>query len=877
MKNIHYFHITKYKRLVLFLHLLLILSLPIKSQITGDPFDVNVEIKMLNEETNKYEIRGFKYGLIENEANANKILKKAESLAGKELEKFLNNNEVTTAVSVNSQGRFKRKVLAGMAIVAIIPMEAKGIVIPIRSGQTNLTGTIKYHALEGADVKGKQTTKKEILPEPPDDDGDSITFNIKYILDAKWAKKDTRVIIQIYMVDCDTQDTMAYCPPIIYEGTEYHALQNKRMGYNYDKNDSLSIGYNDDRVIIPGQETIITASVPMKKPNHKKMYKGPYRVSVEDYHHVYFQEFIEGDCLQINPFKLMDFTPALGELELSEEFKEPAQSQFGEAKKALNLRYDVGKFEFIDDSLNRATLNDIIEELNSYGKYLIHYDIEGFASPDGTYKKNEELARKRADNAVQAISRGVTAKVTKPRVSVKVCTWDEVVEELNRRGKTEIAEAIKGIIQTNKNENAVYAAVKALPDYQELVVPVLESQRKMNCSVMFRRPHILNEQEVVEQYFHDKKVPEKDRFSFSEGDYFNLLANLDSKKDSADLDSVTIMAYNYCKSSSDFLTLKLSPYVANRMAMIQIKRGNPDKNILEPFLDYSRSQVDGTKGIDEINTMIVNRKSHVLNQAVAYYMDEKLDTAKYWLNLIKNTGMPGAIALDRIIELRKNYKKEEKLSLAGGEKWEEYKRAKKFVLNSSEDNKAILYTEISKWNKRLEAEDYVNVMSDDNPRKWYLKGILWANEDRIKAAGANNAMEEIDEIESAGMSNFKELTKEEYDMLSPGRQLLYQDDLKRWKEEQEKRSKLENDEDANIDVKGIPYYLAYFQHAFDLDPNMKKFYYKDGQVISKLRRTYKYKHNKIPAYRKLFKQLKLTDDIAKEASKSKIEEMNALE
>ncbi len=850
--------------------ILSLLALPIQAQSDSDPFEVNVEIKLLNKagtldekgkSTSKYENRAFKFGLLETEAKAKAILEKAEKFTDiNALNKFLDDNEIVSFVGIQSQGRFKRKVLAGMAFLVIIPMEMTGVVIPIKAGQVNYEGTIEYQALTGATAKGKNHVPDIIEPVPPEPDGDSITFPISYRLDAKWAKKDTRVIIQTYMVDCSTEDTVACCPPVIYEGIDYHTQQDKRMGFDYYKNDTLSVGYREDRVIQPGVTTFINTFVKMKKPNIKKNYQGPYKVSVEDYHHVYFQEWIEGTCLQMDPFKLLDYAPTLGEMELTEDFRQPAESQFGEDKKALNLRYEVGKFEYIDDSLNNVQLDAIVKQLDSYGEYLVNYDIEGYASPDGNYEKNKELARKRGENAAQAINYRMTAKVRKPNISVKVCTWDEVVSELKRRGKMEIAEKIQEIIDTHKSNDAIYLAVKALPEYDEMVTPVLESQRKMACSIMFRRPHVLNAEEVVERFFADKNRPESERFDFSEGDYFNLLNNLDSKADSADIDSVTVLAYNYCKEKADFLSLKLTPYIANKMAMLMIKRGHPDTKILEPFLDYSIRTIGFNKGLDEIRTLVINRREHILNQAVAYYMEEKLDTANYWLERIKNLNMPGAIALKNIITLRKNYKKENSLS---GELESEYKIAKDFILNSSDDNKAILYTEIPKWNMRAEAERYVNAMSNDNPKKWYLKGILWADDDRIKSVEASEATDDIETYSKK--TTFKKLSDEEIAQLSSAQKFLYDEKLKEWEEEQSNKQ-VEEVVDDTVSTKGIPYYLAYFQHSFDLNPSLKKYYYDEGHVKPELRRKYQYKIRKKPAYRKLFRKLKSADDIAHEAA-----------
>jgi hypothetical protein len=75
--------------------------------------------------------------------------------------------------------------------------------------------------------------------------------------------------------------------------------------------------------------------------------------------------------------------------------------------------------------------------------------------------------------------------------------------------------------------------------------------------------------------------------------------------------------------------------------------------------------------------------------------------------------------------------------------------------------------------------------------------------------------------------------------------------------------------DEDIETDKIPYYLAYFNHAFEMEPKYKRMYFNEGHVPEDLRKTYKYKKNDIPAYRKLFRLLYEYDarEKAKKANK----------
>lgn len=79
----------------------------------------------------------------------------------------------------------------------------------------------------------------------------------------------------------------------------------------------------------------------------------------------------------------------------------------------------------------------------------------------------------------------------------------------------------------------------------------------------------------------------------------------------------------------------------------------------------------------------------------------------------------------------------------------------------------------------------------------------------------------------------------------------------------QEKAKAKPETPVNVDMfKGIPQYLAYFQHCFDLDPTRKYFrhYGSDKQVPEQLRKKFKYKLKNRELYRQMFKLLKQRDD-----------------
>ena len=149
------------------------------------------------------------------------------------------------------------------------------------------------------------------------------------------------------------------------------------------------------------------------------------------------------------------------------------------------------------------------------------------------------------------------------------------------------------------------------------------------------------------------------------------------------------------------------------------------------------------------------------------------------------------------------------------------------------------------------------MMADDNPKKWYLKGMLWASK-AIELDGDPDLSSYYLEEEPG----FRILTDaEEEDLaLKPG--TAYDEYMKRKAEYLETHKDdpvKEPKEPVNID--GVKHYLAYFHHCFKLGgSSFKSLYYNEGRVSEELRKKYLYLKKDFPAYDELFTLLKARDD-----------------
>ena len=757
--------------------------------------------------------------------------------------------------TTKASGRFSINAATTLCILFITGQESKvSDIVEIVEGKTEYNVVINVQRLREVVKQGKAVERESIGGGGGDTGDGNCYFHISLNIPKGFGKESARLIIQTYAVCCQTDDTVAYCEPLVYEGKEYHTLQNRRMDYDYYANDKLADAYRDGMELTSDEWIRVDTTVVYEKEDKNLDYRGPYTYVLEDYHHVYKTGGWGGTCLFERPFKFVDFTPALAEMPLSDEFREEAQSQFGQENRDLQLRFVVGRDVLEEDSMNQVNIRKLVEELRSYGSKLVAPKIQGMASPDGGLKANQDLALRRAQYAARIIQPYLPSGV-KVSSSSSVYTWNDVADALAKKGKGEMADQVRAIAAKTDSPDR---ELRQLEYYTTDIEPILEGMRVMRASYQYLRAKVLTADEAVDEYYTNKREYQTGKKKFSNGDFWNIYSHL---TDEAEIDSLTVMAYNYITKDPEYATENIiAPYVANRYAIFNLKKGTPNARILEPFIDLSYRNVNAKKAIDDFLAITINRKEILLNQAVTYFQEQKIDSAMYFINWLRRAKVSDA-TLDNL-EKYMNLKKLHFIHNKSLQQRQIYDEAKNYVLSVSDENKAILYSEIPDWGMTDEAMKYVDKLPDNSAKKWYLKALLWVDK-------AGKEPRDFDESETVpDNSGFKVLSSAEEDQLmmsNPGEYNLYMEKLAAW---QHQRDSIEaarpKQADDDIDIEGIPYYLAYFHHAFELEPLYKRIYFTEGHVTEDMRKIYKYKNKNIPAYRKLFRLLYEQDQKRKE-------------
>ncbi|MCR5068474.1 MAG: hypothetical protein K6A78_01500 [Prevotella sp.] len=670
--------------------------------------------------------------------------------------------------------------------------DARFQVITLAEGQTEYEHAFKStmdkgsQRIENVDVFGVNKDTINIVAAPPIDDGKNMYFRIHVDLPKAYGNSKARLVIQPMSVDCQTEDTVDYIPGVVMEGYEYHKLQDKRMRFNYMKYDNVAYCYSP-KLLYDDEKIYVDTTLVYVKPNRRKTYKIPYEVVLAEFNNDYFhQSASTGSCNGKNIFKFIDLGVAAADMDV-DEFQVTAESNYDTKNQDLRLRFIVGKSELINDSINEKMLNDLVTELRSYGDQLMEVKVEASASPEGGLESNRRLAAERTKVAVQKV-RNYMGKVDVAfhTGAPKVYTWEDVAKQVEEDGFPGHAEQIRK--NMGMNGYGGDAAIQAIEGYETVIEPVLVTQRRMRVTYRYEREHIMDADEAYAAYLERKHdLLQGKGKDFSDGDYYNLYTVI---KDSAELDTLTMIAYNHVTRTAGYENIKFSMYVANKMAMLNSRQGKPDARVLAPFIN---SRLRAMSVRERSEKAQKNRREVLINQIITYFQMEERDSALSYCNYwFANDNDPKVERLKKYIKFKEGFVKYATHQLSPAEE-KEVLDAMNFVISCSPDNKAVIYTEAREILNvpNSVCQELVAAMDDENPKKWYLRGILEAD------------------LEEQRLGEPKK----------PGY---------------------------------IPKYLCFFDHSFELEPSFKWLYLADGQVSDKLREKFKYSKKQKERYRDMF-------------------------
>jgi hypothetical protein len=223
--------------------------------------------------------------------------------------------------------------------------------------------------------------------------------------------------------------------------------------------------------------------------------------------------------------------------------------------------------------------------------------------------------------------------------------------------------------------------------------------------------HVLTPEEIVEHYFIKKQYLLNGKSHLSNGELYQLYSRID---DEAELDLITEVAYTQMIKEENYVkNNRMASYIANRKAMMNLKKNIYDLSVLEPFIDVLHYRHLNTVCSSDLagEEYMLNRTEIVINQVYTLLALRKYQSVNPLCRMLYEDRRGRAVC--------DVYNAITSWNMA---------KVRECLINIG-DNKAVLYTEIPELDRNDEAASLVDAMDDANPKKWYLKAILAARDE----------------------------------------------------------------------------------------------------------------------------------------------------
>lgn len=455
-------------------------------------------------------------------------------------------------------------------------------------------------------VSGKKIKKKDPVIEPTNIEihgnwaivRTSISPNVKF-------DSYNRLVMQPYVYN-ETKKQKFFLKPISLDGREYNITQTRM--YDFDINRDPLAQYI---VRKKGERVPYVDSLYMENCND--LWRCDAIQTVEDYERILFADTVVIANGIVNPLKFLKFDFA-GGLLTDQAFYPLDEPQLRDDRAQMNLKFPLGKASL--DMRDSATVADLtllkmkLKDLEgNQDAQLSAFEINGYASPEGSYERNRKLAAERMDVAMRDILSVLSAGTRqnlKPKSNSNVADWEMVADLMRKDSLTAQANEIREIISKNqKNVDAQWKKIIKLPFYRVIADKYLPRLRKVEYEYQFKIYRSLTLAEIRELY--DKNYKELTKFEF-----FKLYRG---ERDEAKCETIVRRALevypNFMAAACD-------------LSAMLLKRGAPDSKLLERFVGEKAPE---QLNLNQVASLLTERRFSKAD-SVAGYLGDNDKTAK---------------------------------------------------------------------------------------------------------------------------------------------------------------------------------------------------------------------------------------------------------
>lgn len=569
----------------------------------------------------------------------------------------------------------------------------------------NIRGVV---ALGHVVVKAANNTPNElqVIPVATARFGNVLPLNLTLPVGAHYGKSNARFVYQPYVVDCTTDSIESYGRPYLLEGKEYHATQNRRMGYDISR-DTLQI-YVDTLQSLSAKPFTIHYSDTIFL-NHKERNYAVYgKFLFMDYNNVYYEKTsMVNTCRNI---LLMDFLeiPHFDPFYLDfEDYKKVAERRERPVPGAIQVNFMINRAEpDMTDSITVKQLNSLVALLNevSSGAVLKSLAIEGIASPDGAYESNLSLAQRRTDYLQDFIARQLSVRGYERKSNARVASWAELADTIQVYD-TLLAKKLLQVIEPERGHTWNSQKVKKSGLIEELA-PYLQKMRKVNytCVYVVNRP--LTPAEISAKY----RANPNDNFLPYE--YWHLYQMI---KDSNELERLYRDGARISKTYENGRAWVLPECL---LAASYIRRDTVDLDILNGLIDRKPISVaDKRPKLNYISRdfngyeTIVNPEAVVANQLILCLKARDFETASVMAQILQASSNPKYRLLIAYTHCMRGA-------------FYQNKEVFRLVSSLSPVNRVVLNLMMNTNRNNAYAQKALEEMSDDTALYWYFKAVL---------------------------------------------------------------------------------------------------------------------------------------------------------
>ena len=570
--------------------------------------------------------------------------------------------------------------------------------------------------------------------------GNKLIVDNSVTIPNNYGAANRRLIMQPYVLDCTTEDTVRYIDPTVIDGVEYGLTQDRRMAYNM-KNDILAPFINQRRALNEVRfDLIVKDSVPV--PDPRRIYSVLTKVIIADYTHPTYQdEWKLTTCKIKRPLQFLEFSFPDFALDPN-KYKETPRRERRNTAGNISLTFLVGKAQLDPEDPNNELQmnklkNNLLEIINGEGTTLKEFKITGVSSPEGRYASNLALAKERTNFALQQITSVIPAekwkRVYKHPTETRVATWDEVADLLEQDSLLNEAEEIRAVTKKFKNPDAQFATISRLPYYATTIKERLPRLRTVQYEYKHEIFRELNPDEILDRYQNDPNYREGKK-QFTRYEYWHLFQMV---KDPKEAEKIFRRAYK--ETMAYDLKGKEKPWIlaANNLAIALLRRDTFDIEVLKPLVDITRkvNLVDRfNDGISVIETE-VNPEVVVANQLAMYIRAYNFDDASILAGLLPDTERFQMIkAFANCLGGYYDYR-----GAANVKESEERKKVFQLVKSSSPMNNIVMCMAMETDLYNREAEKILKEMPVNALTK-YLKLVLFIRANKLYEWSYDNAL-----------------------------------------------------------------------------------------------------------------------------------------